>query len=107
MLYHNNNILVHDIRVPQTAAGKMKGLLLIKQPPDYAMVFKGVRMIHTFGMAFPIDVIYLDKQNQVLWVGTIQPNRFGPYYMRAQTVIEAKQGTFSKVSKGDTVEVHY
>lgn len=49
--------------------------------------------IHTFGMAFPIDVLYVDRSERVLRTAAdIRPNRIGPISLSAQAVIELQAG---------------
>ena len=48
---------------------RLLGLALLKEmPADCALLLPGCSSIHTFGMRFPIDVIFLDRQGRVLRV---------------------------------------
>lgn len=107
MIYHNNQLLIGKVEVPRTFLQKSKGLLFYTQiPDDFAMIFKGVRLIHTFGMKIPIDVMYLDKNNRVLFAGTIKPNRLGPYFFwKTKMIVEAKEGAFKNINKGDKIHL--
>ena len=63
--------------------------------------------IHTFGMAFPIDVIYLDGEGAVIHsCHSLRPNRLGPFVRRAHSVLELPAGTIvgSGTKVGDQLE---
>lgn len=65
----------------RTALGARQGMLLPK-----------CGMIHTFGMAYPIDVVYLDGRNRVLKVSpALAPRRMDGHW-RARTVLELAAG---------------
>lgn len=52
------------------------------------------KIVHTFGMKFPLDLIFLDSDNQVTkLVTSLQPNRISPVVFSAVKVIELKART--------------
>lgn len=66
------------------------------------------RGIHTFGMNYPIDVIFLDRCNCVIALKeNLLPNRITPIYIRARVAVELPAGTISITSTmiGDRIEV--
>lgn len=63
--------------------------------------------IHTLGMAFPIDVLYLDDEGTVVHTCySLRPNRLGPFVGRAHSVLELPAGTIirSGTKIGDRLE---
>jgi len=45
--------------------------------------------VHTFGMRYAIDVIFLDKKNRVIrMVQELRPNRLSPVVWKARSVLE-------------------
>lgn len=72
---------------------RMRGLL--GRPalgPRDGMLLPHCGMIHTFGMRYPIDVVYLDRGNRVLKVTTaLAPGRMD-WHWRARTVLELAAG---------------
>src|SRR5215213_11743416 len=84
-----------------------KGLMLRKSLPDgHGMVFRPAKGIHTQFMRFPIDLIFLDKQNQVVKVRpSMRPWRFD--FTNAAAVIEMTGGTAETVDVrvGDRLEL--
>ena len=94
--------LANQIQVPSSHWAKMRGLLLYRQiPKGFAMIFEHVRQIHTFFMAFPIDLVHVDADMKVIHCQTIKPWRIGPFIRETRWIIEGPQGTFSQVSLGD------
>ena len=74
---------------------------------DGALLIRPARSVHTFGVAFTIDVAYCDGDLYVLDVVTMVPNRLGRPRLRARSVIEAPRGSFERwgVGPGDQLEV--
>ncbi len=96
-----------------TPAARSRGLLGRDSLPANAGLWivpcavLGVASIHMFFMAFPIDVIYLDrKQRVVKLVENLKPWRLSAAW-RAHSVVELPAGALAglDVRTGDTLEV--
>lgn len=78
-------------------------------PPDSALVIDPCSSIHMFFMRFPIDVLYVDRDNRVVRVQEdLKPWRIGPVYTRgAKYVVELPAGTVesSGVEVGDRLVI--
>ena len=64
--------------------------------------------VHTLGMGFPIDVVYLDRENIVIHVqSNLQPWRFAPVRRHAASVLELPSHTAveTKTVTGDKIEI--
>jgi len=64
--------------------------------------------IHTLGMGFPIDVLYLDQELKVVGIQPeVRPWRFVPVLRQATSVLELPCGTAAetKTALGDTIEI--
>ena len=64
--------------------------------------------IHTVGMKFPIDVVFLDKDNTVIKaISDLAPNRATGFYLSAHSVLELATGTIAKshTTLGDQLEI--
>jgi len=87
----------------------MKGLLGKKELPfGEALWIKPCFSVHTFFMKFPIDVIFLNKTNQVIAaVSNLTPNRMTRLYPQSFSVLELPTGTIdaSNTKIGDIIEV--
>lgn len=66
-----------------------------------AMLFASCNAIHTFFMAFPIDVIFADREKKVRkTVKNFPPNRLYAGCSGAFWTIELPQGTLEKTGTG-------
>ncbi len=74
---------------------------------DGVMVIKGARSVHTFFMAFDLDVAFLDRNNVVIRTMRLHRNRVTLPVWRARSVIEAEAGAFGHwdLNVGDEVEI--
>ena len=65
------------------------------------------RGVHTRGIAFPIDVLFLDASGTVVSLEeNLGPGRFAPVRWSARTVLELPAGTLrtSQTGVGDRIE---
>jgi uncharacterized membrane protein (UPF0127 family) len=63
--------------------------------------------IHTFGMRFPIDAVYLDSKGKVLKLyHSLAPYRFAAVMLKAHSVLELPPGTLAPTGTqvGDMLE---
>ncbi len=87
---------------------RLIGLLKYKDiDTEKALLFQGCNSVHTIGMRFSIDVIFLDGSGKVLKVyPSMRPGRimFLPVFS-ARSVIEAKEGFADRhrIKKGDVL----
>jgi len=66
------------------------------------------RGVHTLGMGFPIDVLYLDRDMTVIRIETqLRPWRLAPVDLRAESVLELPCHTVVETGTavGDRIEV--
>lgn len=64
--------------------------------------------VHTIGMMFPIDLIFLSKDNQVIWVEEhVRPFRISKVSLKATSVLELPPHTIyrSRTMVGDRLEI--
>ncbi|MBI4006684.1 MAG: DUF192 domain-containing protein [Gammaproteobacteria bacterium] len=77
---------------------RMRGL--IGRPPlshDEGLLIKPCSSVHTFGMCYPIDLIFLSKDWQIRkLVSTLQPYRM-VWVANAYMVVEIMAGTLDKL----------
>ncbi|MBI4322862.1 MAG: DUF192 domain-containing protein [Candidatus Omnitrophica bacterium] len=67
-------------------------------PAGEAMVFPWCNSIHTVGMRFPIDAIFVDQQWQVVsWRSGVRPWRVVWPVRGAWGVVEMAQGTLDRL----------
>lgn len=66
---------------------------------EEGIFFKNVGSIHTFFMKFEIDVVYFNKDYEVIYIETVKPNKVGKIVLGAKHVLELNKGKGSKLSK--------
>jgi uncharacterized protein len=88
-------VLASDLRVAETLFTRCKGLLGRESlPPGEGLLIRPCLAVHTFLMKFPIDVVFLDKENRVLKaVRDLQPHRISSIVIFSAGVIELPAGT--------------
>ena len=78
-----------EIQVARSPLRRLLGLALRRRPPTRALLLPRCRSVHTFGMRFPLDLIWLDRDGRVLRVDEAVP----PWRVRscrgAAAVLEA------------------
>ncbi|HSX09804.1 MAG TPA: DUF192 domain-containing protein [Candidatus Saccharimonadales bacterium] len=90
-----NTTLAENIIVPKTLIDQSLGLLKYKTPT--AMILKSRFGIHTFGMSYPIDVLIVNKQNQVVTMNEhMKPNRIFLWNPTYETILELPAETIKK-----------
>jgi uncharacterized protein len=84
-----------DQRPIVAAAGfrrRLFGLALRRRRPDHALLIPHCRSVHTFGMRFPVDLIWLDELGDVLAIDERVPPRRVRSLRGAAAVIETPAG---------------
>jgi len=81
--------------------------LLGRSGCEGALWLPRTRSVHTFGMRFPIDVVYLDRDGVVIATPTLAPNRVGRPHRGGRAVVEAEAGAFERwrFRTGDRLEL--
>lgn len=81
--------------------------LLGRSGLDGAFLISPARSVHTFGMRFPIDVAFCDREMVVVKTVSLRRNRVTAPVLRCRTVIEAEAGSFERwrLVPGDQLEV--
>ena len=64
--------------------------------PGEGIYIVPTQMIHMFGMKFPIDVAFLDREGKVLVIHhRLRPNRLSRFVLRAEGALELPAGTLA------------
>jgi uncharacterized protein len=97
--------LALNLALADTLFARLKGLLgRSALPAGEGLWIKPCNSVHTFGMKFPIDVVFLDKGKRVVGIAkTLRPNRISRIYTSANSVIELPAGT---LDASDTMPGH-
>jgi uncharacterized membrane protein (UPF0127 family) len=101
--------IADNLVVAGTLLARMKGLLGRDSLPNgEGLLIKPCMGIHTFGMKYPLDIVFLDRENRVVAVKqNMPPNRVSRIYFSAVSVFELPAGTLegTQVTIGDRVSI--
>jgi uncharacterized membrane protein (UPF0127 family) len=105
----NGEKLSFNVEVADKIFRRMKGLLgRDKLAKGESLWIKPCNSVHTFGMRFPIDVLFMDKENIVVSVRAgLAPYRLSRLFFRAASVLELPEGTLAAKDTrvGDRIEI--
>jgi uncharacterized membrane protein (UPF0127 family) len=95
-----------SLEVAATRAERRRGLRG-REGITGALLLRPARSVHTFGVRFPIDVAWCDKDLRVLRVATVGRRRVTRAVRGARAVLEAEAGSFESwgLRPGDQLEV--
>jgi uncharacterized membrane protein (UPF0127 family) len=103
--------LATSLSVADTHWTRLRGLLGLKSS-DFrngcGLWILPCHGVHTLGMGFPIDVVYLDQSKTVIHIQRdLQPWRFAPIRMQAASVLELPCRTAAETGTtvGDKIEI--
>ena len=100
-------LLVESLEVADNGSRRRKGLLGRERlMPGGGLWIIPCEAVHTFGMRFPIDLVYLDRRHQILKTRSqMRPCRLS-VCLSAQSVIELPSGTVrnTRTMRGDILE---
>jgi hypothetical protein len=104
-----SSCLGEQIEIADSSRRRMVGLLGKRSlAPGCGLFIVPSQAIHTVGMSFPIDVIFVDKKNTVVGVReAIPPFRMTKVFWKALGVLELPVGTIrdSCTQVGDQLKV--
>jgi uncharacterized membrane protein (UPF0127 family) len=99
---NNGAILAPKAALALTPWMRMKGLLGKHKsdfPQGAALIIKPCSSIHSLFMGFPIDVLFVSPQNQVIKIiSCLRPFRFTAVYFNTGFVIELPAGTIQSTN---------
>jgi uncharacterized membrane protein (UPF0127 family) len=97
---HPHEIISNSVFIADSFFRRLFGLLLRKSlKSDEIFILKNCRSIHTIGMRYILDVVFLDDKGKVIAVfENLCPWRVTPYIREAISVLEARSGFLKKWS---------
>lgn len=89
-------VILQEAAVADTFLRRLKGLLGCKGlSAGQGLLIEACRSVHTCGMAFSLDVAFVDSEHRICYLREgMPPFRFSPVIKKASYVIEAPAGTF-------------
>jgi uncharacterized membrane protein (UPF0127 family) len=100
-------VLADRADIADTSAKRRTGLLKhTSLEPGEGLWIAPCEGVHTFGMKFPIDVIFLSRKKQVLKTRPAMVKRRIAFSLRAYSVLELPAGTLAETgtAAGDQLE---
>jgi uncharacterized membrane protein (UPF0127 family) len=98
-------IIAENAEAATSMFSRMRGLLGRKTlPAGGGLILEPAQSIHTFLMAFPIDVAFVAADGVVLQtIEAMGPSRISPFVRRARSIIELPAGALqqSQTQAGD------
>lgn len=93
-----NTTIARKVVIADTFLSRMAGLLNKDfLPENEALVITRCQSIHMFFMRFPIDVLFVGKDNRVVGlVENIKPFRLSPIFFKSNYAVELRSGTIAK-----------
>lgn len=88
-------IVADRLTVADSILSRLKGLLGRDGLQEgEGLWLKPCRGVHTFGMRFTIDVVFLDRSHRVVAIAAeLPPNRLTRIYGKAESVLELPAGS--------------
>ncbi len=84
---------------------RLRGLLWRAElSPDEALFIPNCNHVHSIGMTYALDVVFLSAMDKVVKTALLKPYRH-VYCMRACSVLELKCGTAKRLNIGSGVEL--
>ncbi|MFP5299455.1 MAG: DUF192 domain-containing protein [Actinomycetota bacterium] len=107
VIERTGEVLCRDLRRASGVRERTKGLIgLDSLEEGVGLVLEPCRQVHTFGMRFPIDVVFVDRGWTVIGsVHRMGPRRLSRIFFRARRAIELPSGAAAAVKVGDRLEV--
>jgi uncharacterized membrane protein (UPF0127 family) len=103
-----NSLLAERALVAETPGSRRRGLLGSFSLPDgEGLLIMPCRQVHTFGMKYPLDVVFVDESWTVSRVvHRLKPGRMSPFvfYSRAALELPAGKAEETGTIKGDLLE---
>lgn len=104
-----NAVLVEQGMIANSMWTRMRGLLgHAPLKTGQGLLLKGEKAIHSFGMSFAIDALFLDRNGRVIYIMPgMMPMRASPMVWQAQDVLELPAGKIRETATilGDEIEI--
>lgn len=100
-------VVAERLRVATTAGARMRGLIgRTELTAGEGLLLSPCKQVHTFGMRYPIDVVFCDRTWRVTRVvRAMRPRRVGRVEWRARHTVELPQGGAARLHPGDRLQL--
>jgi uncharacterized membrane protein (UPF0127 family) len=109
LVIERDAIVVSDLKLADNPLTRLRGLMFRKSlTPGEGLLLEPANAVHTHFMRFPIDVVHLSKEGEVLRIfDAVPPFRICPFVKQSQAVLEVEAGTALRagIKVGDHLKV--
>lgn len=107
----NGAMIAGRAQIADTFFTRLKGLLRAKELGNReGLLIYPCNQIHTFGMSFSIDAVFLSEKNEVLHVeSAMAPGKISKYVKNAKMVLELREGAAreQRIKTSDQLTLKY
>lgn len=106
----SKQVIASKVVASSTFYSRAMGLMFMSKMDGFdGMLFEPGNSMHTCFMKFPIDIIFLNRKNEIVAIKkSMKPWRMTRIYFSSVKAIELKGGTLdSSIVKGMKLEVEY
>jgi uncharacterized membrane protein (UPF0127 family) len=104
-----NQLLLNNVELANTFLTRFKGLMFRQSMADIdGMLITPCNAIHTIGMKFNIDIVFIDKQNKVTSIKSRMSKNSFTKDLSAKHVLELPAGRLEQtdIKPGDYIHWH-
>ncbi|MBC8061268.1 MAG: DUF192 domain-containing protein [Clostridiaceae bacterium] len=95
-----------DVFIADTFLNRFLGYMFRKTPHHQAILIKPCNSIHTFFMNFDIDVLFINKDMEVIKkINSLSKRKIIMPVQGAVAVMEAEGGAFKKIEIGEKMDI--
>ena len=93
--------IIAEVFIADSFTKRFLGYMFRKKPHYEAILIKPCNSIHTFFMKFPIDVLFIDENMEVLKkIDGLKPGKIIMPQKKCKMVIEGREGMFKNIKEG-------
>ncbi|WP_078548224.1 DUF192 domain-containing protein [Litchfieldia alkalitelluris] len=95
----NQTVIADNVGRAYSFIKRLKGLMFTKTlNSGTGLHIKPCLSVHTFFMKYPIDILYLNQNNEIVALDqAMSPGKVGKVYRDVQSVIELPAGTIEQM----------
>ncbi|WP_163970657.1 DUF192 domain-containing protein [Oceanobacillus halotolerans] len=97
---NTDQVIADDVKGAYSFWTRLKGLMFTKRMSSQTgLHISPCTSIHTFFMNFRIDILYLNKANEIVGVDeNMETGKIGKRYLNTKSVVELPAGTIKETS---------
>jgi len=106
---NKSELILNNVAVANDFFTKLFGLIFKRKlKKDEGLLIEYCNSIHTFGMRYSIDVVFLNEDNEIVSIfRKLKPFRITPFIKEAKKVLELRSGICNIFSLEDGNLLHF